>query len=110
MTKSLISHVTRRRAAVAVAGIAAAGALAVPGVAWAQNAIPGGEPTAVGSPAVVSTPAAAEVSSATEIAPAVTDPGSSASVKRPSGEESQKASPMVEPMVTFAPSGDAPVR
>lgn len=36
--------VTRRRIAVAAASIAAAGALAVPGVAWAQNAIPGGSP------------------------------------------------------------------
>lgn len=39
--------VTRRRIAVAAASIAAAGALAVPGVAWAQNAIPGGSPVAV---------------------------------------------------------------
>ncbi|MDH6279949.1 hypothetical protein [Prescottella agglutinans] len=47
MTNSLISNIKRRRVAVAVASIAAAGALAVPGVAWAQNAIPSGSPAVV---------------------------------------------------------------
>ncbi|QKT10581.1 hypothetical protein [Rhodococcus sp. W8901] len=50
MTKSLIRNVTRRKVAVAAASIAAAGALAVPGVAWAQNSLPSGEPVAVTSP------------------------------------------------------------
>ncbi|CAM2785811.1 Secreted protein [Prescottella defluvii] len=51
MTKSLIRNVSRRKVAVAAASIAAVGALAVPGVAWAQNALPGGEPVAVSTPA-----------------------------------------------------------
>lgn len=56
MNKSLV---TRRRVAVAAASIAAAGALAVPGVAWAQNAIPGSSsPVAVATPTAESTPAA----------------------------------------------------
>lgn len=58
------TFVTRHRVAVAAASIAAAGALAVPGVAWAQNAIPGGSPVAVAmkgaaAPAVSVVPAAA---------------------------------------------------
>ncbi|MFM1723481.1 hypothetical protein ABEU20_002049 [Rhodococcus sp. PAM 2766] len=57
------TFVTRHRVAVAAASIAAAGALAVPGVAWAQNAIPGGSPVAVAmtgaaAPAVSVVPAA----------------------------------------------------
>lgn len=59
------TFVTRHRVAVAAASIAAAGALAVPGVAWAQNAIPGGSPVTVAAmkgaaaPAVSVVPAAA---------------------------------------------------
>lgn len=47
MNKSLTTHTTRRRLVIAAAGIAAAGALAVPGIAWAQDGIPASEPTAV---------------------------------------------------------------
>ncbi|QBJ97602.1 hypothetical protein ERC79_17895 [Rhodococcus sp. ABRD24] len=91
MTKSRISHTTRRRAAVAVASIAAAGALAVPGVAWAQNAIPAGSPSVVApaAAAAAGTPATA-VTPATETAPAVVDPGCSVTATRLSDEEIHK--------------------
>ncbi|WP_275793369.1 hypothetical protein [Prescottella equi] len=57
--------VTRRRIAVAAASIAAAGALAVPGVAWAQNAIPGGSPVAVAAVNGVAAPATSVIPAAT---------------------------------------------
>ncbi|GAB2657453.1 hypothetical protein ABI214_07125 [Prescottella soli] len=57
MTKSLIRNITRRKVGVAAASIAAAGALAVPGVAWAQNSLPGGEPVVVSTPAAETTAA-----------------------------------------------------
>lgn len=86
MTKSLIRKVTRRRVAVAAATIAAVGAFAVPGVAWAQNGVPSGPPTAVGEPAAVVAPAAASA----EITPGVVAPGCSAPAKPLSDEEIQK--------------------
>ncbi|WP_430331407.1 hypothetical protein [Rhodococcus sp. ACT016] len=49
------SNKARRRMIVAAAGLGAAGALAVPGVAWAQNAIPAGSPVTV-APVVQATP------------------------------------------------------
>lgn len=57
MNTSFVSRITRRKVAVAAASIAAAGALAIPGVAWAQNAIPGGDPVAVSIPAAEATAA-----------------------------------------------------
>lgn len=59
------TFVTRHRVAVAAASIAATGALAVPGVAWAQNAIPGGSPVAVAAMKGAAAPAASVVPAAT---------------------------------------------
>ncbi|MFC9517692.1 hypothetical protein ACFTSD_18355 [Nocardiaceae bacterium NPDC056970] len=59
MNMSFVSRFTRRKVAAVAIGVAATAALAVPGVAWAQNAIPGNSsPVAVATPAAESTPAA----------------------------------------------------
>ncbi|WP_433610882.1 hypothetical protein [Prescottella agglutinans] len=51
------SNKARRRIVVAAACLGAAGAVAMPGVAWAQNAIPGGAPVVVGTPTAEVAPA-----------------------------------------------------
>ncbi|MCL2535836.1 MAG: hypothetical protein FWE39_16885 [Nocardiaceae bacterium] len=97
MRISNFSNRTRRRMVVTAAALGAAGAIAVPGVAWAQNSIPGGSPVAVGTPA-------AEVTPAAELAPVVeTAPGGEncdASVKPLTDEELQKL--IDEGVVTMA--------
>ncbi|RVW10636.1 hypothetical protein EGT67_05630 [Prescottella agglutinans] len=57
MNTSFVSRISRRKVAAAAVGLAATAAMAVPGVAWAQNAIPGGAPVAVATPAAQLTPA-----------------------------------------------------
>ena len=61
---------TRRRVAVAAAGIAAVAAIAVPGIAWANGSIPETAPAVVATP-TDSTPGL-EIVPATECAPALT--------------------------------------
>lgn len=51
MGKTIITT-TRRRVAVAAAGIAAVAAIAVPGIAWANGSVPETAPTVVSTPAV----------------------------------------------------------
>lgn len=66
---------TRRRVAVAAAGIAAVAAIAVPGIAWANGSIPETAPAVVATPTdstpTDSTPGL-EIVPATECAPALT--------------------------------------
>ncbi|SDE34733.1 hypothetical protein [Rhodococcus tukisamuensis] len=57
MRKALSNNTTRRRAAVTTVGIATAAALAVPGVAWANDAIPSTSPVVVSIPATQTVPA-----------------------------------------------------
>ncbi|MCZ4557261.1 hypothetical protein O4215_16960 [Rhodococcus maanshanensis] len=58
MRKSLNTVVVRKRAGIAAAGLAVAAAITVPGVAWANDAIPQGAAVAVGEsgPAVAGVP------------------------------------------------------
>ncbi|MBP1160255.1 MULTISPECIES: hypothetical protein [unclassified Rhodococcus (in: high G+C Gram-positive bacteria)] len=58
MRKSLNTVVVRKRAGIAAAGLAVAAAITVPGVAWANDAIPQGPAVAVGesAPAVLGAP------------------------------------------------------
>ncbi|MFI6429666.1 hypothetical protein [Rhodococcus oryzae] len=58
MRKSLNTGIVRKRAGIAAAGLAVAAAITVPGVAWANDAIPQGSAVAVGEsgPAVAGVP------------------------------------------------------
>ncbi|AQA24582.1 hypothetical protein BTZ20_4600 [Rhodococcus sp. MTM3W5.2] len=69
MRKSLNTGIVRKRAGIAAAGLAAAAAIAVPGVAWANDAIPQGAAVAVGesAPAVAGVPLDAETCAAMAI-------------------------------------------
>lgn len=57
MRKALSITTTRRRAAVTAVGLTAAAAFAVPGVAWANDAIPNTAPVVVSVPATQTEPA-----------------------------------------------------
>ncbi|MFC4605473.1 hypothetical protein [Rhodococcus kronopolitis] len=57
MRKTIVNNSTRRRAAVAAVGFSAVAALAVPGVAWANDAIPSTAPVVVSVPATPTVPA-----------------------------------------------------
>ncbi|MFG1784848.1 hypothetical protein ACGFIU_20615 [Rhodococcus oryzae] len=58
MRKSLNTGIVRKRAGIAAAGLAVAAAVAVPGVAWANDAIPQGAAVAISEsgPAVLGAP------------------------------------------------------
>lgn len=66
MRKTFVSHSTRGRVAVAAVGLSAVAALAVPGVAWANDAIPSTEPVVVSVPAT-------QTGHATQSGPAVAE-------------------------------------
>jgi hypothetical protein len=55
--KIIANTPTRRRAAIVAAGIAAAAAIAVPGIAWASGSFSQTAPTSVGTPAAEPVPA-----------------------------------------------------
>lgn len=65
MRANLTNRITRRRLGMTAAGIAAVGALVVPGVAWAADAIPLGDAvpqaTLESTPATMTTPAQGDV-------------------------------------------------
>lgn len=90
MNTSFVSRITRRKVAAAAIGVAATAALAVPGVAWAQNAIPGSSPVAVATPTTETIPAA-QLTPASEVSAIDADgKNCSVSVNPISEEELQK--------------------